>query len=71
MSEFFIGKGTLWQEAVETAETLKFRIGNLERCKDPLTPGEKKAVSAMKRKLNSFIVYGKAARGDLTKGGLK
>ena len=65
MSEFYITKGPLWVEAIETAEALlKTRLVNLERSKDKLTPGERKAVTAMKRKLASFIRYGEAAHGS-------
>ncbi len=64
MSEFYVTKEQLWIEAIDTAETLlKTRLVNLERGKDKLTPGERKAVAAMKRKLVSFIRYGEAAHG--------
>ena len=59
MNEFYISKSQLWCEAIETAEVLlKTRLVNLERGKEKLTPGERKAVTAMKRKLTSFIKYG-------------
>ena len=65
MSEFYITKGQLWVEAIDTAEALlKTRLVNLERCKEKLTPGERKAVTAMKRKLVSFIRYGEANLGS-------
>ena len=65
MSEYYITKGELWLDAIDTAETLlKTRLVNLERGKDKLTPGERKAVAAMKRKLVSFIKYGEAAHGS-------
>ena len=65
MSEFYITKDQLWLEAIDTAETLlKTRLVNLERGRDKLTPGERKAVTAMKRKLVSFLRYAEAAHGS-------
>ena len=65
MNEFYISKSQLWCEAIETAEVLlKTRLVNLERGKEKLTPGERKAVTAMKRNLTSFIKYGEAAHSS-------
>ena len=65
MNEFYISKSQLWCEAIETAEVLlKTRLVNLERGKEKLTPGECKAVTAMKLKLTSFIKYGEAAHSS-------
>ena len=65
MNEFYISKSQLWCEAIDTAEVLlKTRLVNLERGKEKLTPGERKAVTSMKRTLTSFIKYGEAAHGS-------
>lgn len=69
MSEFYITKHELWIDAVDTAESLKYKLGNLERSHDKLTPGERKAIAAMKRKIAGFISYGLAAQQLLNPAG--
>ena len=64
MSALYIAKEQLWCEAAGTCETLKYRLENLERCKDKLTPGERRAVGVMKRKLVNFMMYAEAASGN-------
>ena len=64
MSAFYIAKEQLWVEAAGTGESLKYRLENLERCEDKLTPGERRAVAVMKRKLVNFMKYAEAASGN-------
>ena len=65
MNEFYISRSQLWGEAIETAGVLlKTGLVDLERGKEKLTPGERKAVTAMKRKLTSFIKDGESAHSS-------
>lgn len=64
MSAFYISKEQLWCETATTAETLKYRLESLERCEDKLTPGERRAVAVMKRKLVNFMKYAEVASGN-------
>lgn len=62
MGDFYITKGELWIDTIEAAEGFRYRLESMERGRDKLSPGERRAIATMKRKLNTFIEYGKAVR---------